>query len=182
MCGNCKIYFSNRVEICDYDPPLYLAGSKKAPIGSSVQDSAHSTPLTRKIHSTSNPLQRRILYPHAHLPQTVGLSTLDPFNTQLKSRLPSSNQLLHHCMHPSSFLTHFTHKFEFIFTNWIVRPLHDHREMSPAGLHARDQPTSSRLVALSSDRRSLIPCHAPGQRVRPRMAERRAEQFPFGEI
>jgi hypothetical protein len=77
--------FSNRIETYDFGP--------LSPI-----------PVTRPTCYALLSPQHHILHTDAPLSQTVGLTTLDPFDTQLKSKLPGADRLLHHCMQLTSFV------------------------------------------------------------------------------
>ena len=148
LCGNCRTYFSNRVQACDYGPSP--PKSRNAPVGPPLPKSSQSVPVTRTNRSLSP--QRRIFHIHALLPQTVGLTTLDPFNTQLKSRLPSADQLLHHCTQYLSFIHTGLFPVLAVLLMMRTRSFCSHQQMPPRRSQAREKPLRSGLVAISPDR------------------------------
>ena len=100
VCGNCKTYYSNSIESCEYNLSCLPQNRKiKLTSESSGSRSSHSSPVIAV--KTSRP----VTFTHHRpvLPKTVGMLTLDPFETQPKSIFPHNDLLFHHCTFPPTF-------------------------------------------------------------------------------
>jgi hypothetical protein len=97
VCGNCKVYYGNRIESCEYDFGALKHKKSKAPSteASSSRDSSIPDNHMLSLYLNEPFPQGRTLFP-----KTVGILTLDPFGTQPKSKLPKADQQLDFCMPP----------------------------------------------------------------------------------
>jgi hypothetical protein len=98
--GNCKLYYSNRIESCEYDCGAPQRKKSKAPSTKASSSRDSSAP---EDHVLSLYLQEPFPQGRTLFPKTIGTLTLDPFGAQPKSKLPKADQLLYFCMSP--FLT-----------------------------------------------------------------------------
>ncbi|KAH6673542.1 hypothetical protein B0J14DRAFT_50692 [Halenospora varia] len=98
-CRNCKVYFCDTVGKCEYPVQLVSpitardCGLKRTLLPKSKallqeQGGGNHNENTTVVTSSLD---------HSSIPLSVGSSSLDPFDTNVKSKLPSSQQLLHFC-------------------------------------------------------------------------------------
>ncbi|KUJ17158.1 uncharacterized protein LY89DRAFT_72922 [Mollisia scopiformis] len=97
VCGNCNIYYSSRIQKCDYGNAPNPESDEKPSNRSSIVRSTKGLMFDKHVIANPNTntfmtLPRR----RPLLPSTVGGAALDPFNTVARSDLPSADQLLHH--------------------------------------------------------------------------------------
>lgn len=99
MCGNCAVYFSNRIEKCEYEPPFNQAvNSKNKPTKESTPlapKPAHSSEVDREAIS-GTVIRRCIFGANPSISNPIG-SVLDPFEMHPGTRLPAADKLLYHC-------------------------------------------------------------------------------------
>jgi hypothetical protein len=133
------VYYSKRVQKCEY--ALTPAGQKPDAV----------TSLGRK-HVTNRPLRKG----PPLLLKAVGALTLDPFETQVKSKLPNSEELLHHCM----FSTYPTLPAPVgaytLLTSPVYRLWMDHWRCPPARPLTKEQSLDTRVVSTCAERPGTV--------------------------
>ena len=99
MCQNCKVYFYDQLDECDYEPEAPTSSPKAVP----------KVPTKRQPLATgpwATPKDRRRIDSKHPLLSILGASSLDPFGTRPIDRYPNfptnSDQLLYHCGFHSS--------------------------------------------------------------------------------
>jgi hypothetical protein len=101
VCGNCKTYYSSRIQKCDYDHPSGPIVNRPAlPPVRNTRNGDASGGKERHVTFVNPNMSMTLPRKRPLLPSTVGGVVLDPFNTSARSDLPSADQLLHHCKFP----------------------------------------------------------------------------------